>query len=446
MASFQVDKSSSLSWDTKKLQKAHSVIKSKYVHQVNDQQLIDGAIEGMMQSLKDPHSTYMDQKAAQQFESGLSSTFSGIGAEVEMKNGKVTVISPVQGSPAEKAGLRPNDQIVKVNGKSLEGLNLNQAIEKIRGPKGSKVLISVVRTSSESEQQFLIVRDDIKQDTVTSKVLDQNIGYIDLKQFSRNTAADFKKELSQLESKKIQGLVIDVRGNPGGLLDSVEEILQPMVPSNKKIIMIEDKQKNREVVHGKAQKVKPYPVTVLIDNGSASASEILAGALRESAGAKLLGEKSYGKGTVQSTVDFSDGSNIKLTMAKWLTPNGNFIDQKGGTKGLQPDLVVKYPGYMKAAIPEVKKPLKVDSNSSQVKNMQILLLALGEKPGRVDGYFSQQTARALKAFQRKQKIKQTGVLDNNTAESLRTAFVLLINNEKRDVHIQAALKEIKNRK
>lgn len=431
------------SYNNEKLEKAYEIIKARYLRQVTDQQLMDGAIDGMLKSLKDPYSTYMDKKTAKQFMSDLESSFSGIGAEVTLKDGKVTIVAPIQGSPADRVGLRPNDQILKINGHSVEGWSLNQAVNQIRGPKGTKVTLTIRRPGIDHQLEIVVTRADIKQETVTSKVFPQNVGYLRLKQFAENTSKEYTQQLQQLEQKKIKGLIIDVRGNPGGLLTSVQEILGQMVPKDRKILMTVDKKGNKEVFTGKADRVKPYPIVVLIDKGSASASEILAGALQESAGAKLVGERSFGKGTVQTTVDFSDGSNIKLTMAKWLTPKGNWVDQNGGSKGIKPDKEVKYPAYMMATLPIVKKPLKFDSNSPQVKNMQLILQALGYNPGRTDGYFSQKTRQALLRFQGDHKLTYNGVFDAKTANAMQTAFFKLVNDDKRDVQIQAAINEIK---
>ncbi|SHE95374.1 carboxyl-terminal processing protease [Seinonella peptonophila] len=429
-----------------KLGKAFKLIKSRYLHQVTDQQLIDGAIDGMVRALKDPYSTYMDQKTAADFMSDLRSSFSGIGAEVQMRNGKVTISTTIKESPAERAGLRPNDQILKVDGKSLDGLNLNEAVSKIRGPKGSKVKLDIHRPGSEGSVEFTLTRDDIKQDTVTSEVLDNNIGYIKIKQFSENTRQEFVNQLSKLEGKKITGLLIDVRGNPGGLLESVQQILEEFIPADKKILMTEDRDGNKESFYGRANSFKPYPIGVLIDNGSASAAEILAAGLNESANAFLLGERSFGKGTVQTAVDFEDGSNIKLTMGKWLTPKGNWIDQHGGSKGIQPTDLVKYPEYMKAIFPEPKQPLVKNNNSTLVKNMQIILQALGYESGRVDGYFDDKTEQALKRFQQAQKIPANGAFDQVSAEHLRDAFVDMLNDLKKDVQIQAAVQKLQKHK
>nr|WP_232345520.1 S41 family peptidase [Paenactinomyces guangxiensis] len=428
-----------------KLKKAFSLIKSNYVHNVSDEQLIDGAIQGMVTSLGDPYSAYMDPKQANQFKEDLQSSFTGIGAEVTMKNGRLTIVSPFKGSPAEKAGIRPEDQVIKVNGESLEGMDLNKAVSKIRGPKGTKAKLEIVRPGVRDILRITVVRDEIPLNTVAAEMLPDQIGRITLSQFSEKTADDFAKELKKLEQQGMKGLVIDVRDNPGGLLPVVLEMLDQLVPGKKTVLMTEDKAGNRVKYNSKLEKAKPYPITVLINKGSASASEILAAALKESGGYPLVGETSFGKGTVQSAEDFEDGSNLKLTMAKWLTPKGNWIDQKGGTKGIKPDFPVKAPDYEHALPPDPVKPLKKDDNSVEVKNMQIILDALGFHPGRKDGYFDGRTELAVKAFQKTKNLPVNGQLNKATANQLRESFIKLLQDPKNDVQLQVAVQVLKKK-
>lgn len=429
-------------FNSKKIEETYALIKSRYIHKATDQQLLDGAIKGMVEALKDPYSTYMDKKQSAEFQSNLESSFTGIGAEVTQKNGVITIVSPLKDSPAEKVGLKPNDQIIKINGESTDGLSLDQAVEKIRGPKGTKVTLEILRPGDKQTFTLSVTRDNIKQDTVEAKILPSKIGYIKISQFAEGTSKDFFKQLDKLEDQGIKGLVIDVRGNPGGLLTKVQEIAEEFVPKGQPIMITEERGKKREVYYGKADKKKPYAIAVMIDNGSASASEILAAAIKEAGGGILVGEKSFGKGTVQTAIDFKDGSNIKLTMAKWLTPKGSWIDQHGGTKGIKPDLTVKYPSYMTAVPPQPKKPLKLDANSDEIKNMQLILEAMGYSPGREDGYFDQQTVHALESFQRTNRLPISGQLDSKTADVLRDEFIKFIRDPENDIQLQVALSHL----
>ncbi|MGA9173156.1 MAG: S41 family peptidase, partial [Thermoactinomyces sp.] len=273
-----------------KLKKAFALIKTNYVHQVSDEQLIDGAISGMVNSLGDPFSTYMSPQQASQFQEDLKSKFTGIGAEVTMKNGRLTIVSPIKGSPAEKAGLRPEDQVIKVNGQSLEGLDINEAVSKIRGPKGTKAVLDIMRPGVHDLLRIQVVRDEIAMETVDAKMLQDRIGRITINQFSEDTAKEFDKNLTSLEKQGMNGLIIDVRGNPGGILPVVLDILDELVPHHRVVLMTEDRNGNKTKFTSKLDQPKPYPIAVLIDGGSASASEILAAGLKESAGATLIGE------------------------------------------------------------------------------------------------------------------------------------------------------------
>lgn len=322
--------------DLKKIETAMDLISSNYYKDVDQTKLIDGAINGMMESLGDPYSNYMGQETVSQFEESIEGSFTGIGAEVSSQDGNVVVVSPIKGSPAEKAGIRAKDMIMSVNGESLQGLELNKAVNKIRGPKGSEAKVQVKRAGSSELIEFVIVRDDIDLETVYAHMEDGGIGVIAITQFSLNTGDRFKEELAKLEKQNMKGLVIDVRNDPGGVLQVVIDIAEQFVPKGKVIVQVEDKNGKKEQSKSNGS-AKAYPVTVLMNKGSASASEILAGALQQSAGAKLIGENSFGKGTVQTSYDkqMGDGGLLKITIAKWLTPNGDWIHEKESNRILR---------------------------------------------------------------------------------------------------------------
>ncbi|WP_107728256.1 S41 family peptidase [Desmospora activa] len=422
-----------------KLREAYGLIQSQYIGEVKEQQLIDGAIRGMVESLDDPYSTYMDKNMAKQFHTSLESSFQGIGAEVTMKNGRVTIVSPFKDSPAEKAGLRPEDQIHKVNGESLEGMDLNEAVEKIKGPKGSEAKLEVVRPGQSEVVKVTVIRDEIPIETVRSELMDDKVGHIEISQFSEDTAEEFTKQLKKLEEDGMKGLIIDVRGNPGGLLPAVLEIGEQLIPNEKVIMMTEDKSGNRVSYKSKLKEKKEYPIVILTDKGSASASEILAGALQEAGGYPVVGQTSFGKGTVQTAKDFQDGSNIKLTMAKWLTPEGNWINEKG----IKPDVEVEMPDYYQATPPQSDQPLKRDMSDPQVRNLQLLLEGLGFRPGRTDGYFNEQTETAVKAFQKTHKLSMTGEVDEKTALQLQDAFIEMMRDPENDLQLRVGVETVK---
>ncbi|MBM6616301.1 S41 family peptidase [Bacillus suaedaesalsae] len=424
-----------------KVMQAYELISTNYVEEIKGEELIEGAIEGMIGKLKDPYSVYMDKETADQFSSNLESSFEGIGAEVSMVDGKVTIVAPFKDSPAEKAGLKPNDQVVKVDGESIEGLDLYEAVLKIRGEKGSTVKLDIMRPGVNEVMTIPVVRDEIPLETVypeMKKVDGKNVGYIEVTSFSEDTAQDFEKAVKDLEDKGMKGLVIDVRGNPGGYLESVEQMLKLFIPKDKPYVQIEDRKGEKQRYFSSITEKKPYPITVLIDEGSASASEIMAAAMKEAGGYELVGKKSFGKGTVQNAVPMGDGSNIKLTFFKWLTSDGNWIHEKG----VEPTIPVNQPAYFYANPLNIEKDLVVDANNEQVKNAQIMLKGLGFDPGRVDGYFSKETEEAVKAFQKSAKLEETGKVTKETAGKLQQLLIEKVRDPKNDAQLDEAMKAL----
>ncbi|MEN7357960.1 S41 family peptidase [Bacillus licheniformis] len=431
--------------ELEKIEKAYDLISNEYVEQVDREKLLEGAIQGMLSTLNDPYSVYMDKQTAKRFSDSLDSSFEGIGAEIGMEDRKIIIVSPFKQSPAEKAGLKPNDEIISIDGDSMSGMDLNDAVLKIRGKKGSTVTLKVHRPGMKDQLTFTIKRDEIPLETVFAsikKVQDKPVGYIAISSFSEHTAKDFTAELKKLEKKGIKGLVLDVRGNPGGYLQSVEDILKHFVTKDHPYIQIAERNGNKKQYFSKLKEKKPYPVSVITDKGSASASEILAGALKEAEGYDVVGDPSFGKGTVQQAVPMGDGSNIKLTLYKWLTPKGNWIHKQG----IQPTVPVTQPAYFSAGPLQLKEPLKPDMNNNEIKQAQFLLKGLGFVPGREDGYYNESTKKAVMAFQAANKLKQTGIIDQKTANTMNLRIEEKKMDEKNDLQLQAALKVLFNKK
>ncbi|WP_066175653.1 S41 family peptidase [Bacillus marinisedimentorum] len=427
--------------DVEKIEQTLDLISDRYVEEVDNDKLVEGAIQGMIDTLEDPYSVYMDKDTAHQFTQSLDSSFEGIGAEVSMVDGKVTIVAPFKDSPAEKAGLKPNDQILKVDGKSIAGLDLYEAVLKIRGEKGTTVTLEVNRPGVTGNLSIDVKRDEIPIETVYSDMIERDgkkIGILEVTSFSENTAADFKKELKKMEDEGIAGLVIDVRGNPGGYLESVEEMSRLIIPEDKPFVQIENRDGEKDRFFSTLKSKKEYPIVGLIDGGSASASEILAGALKEAGGYEIVGQKTFGKGTVQQAIPMEDGSNIKLTLFKWLTPDGNWIHKKG----IEPTVEVKQPEYFYANPIQLKEGqvLEYDMNSEQVKNAQVMLKGLGFAPGRTDGYFNKQTETAVKAFQERNDLKADGKIDEKTSAKIQEKTVDSIKEQKNDLQLQTAVK------
>jgi len=426
--------------ELKRINSVIELVETKYVSDIERNELVDGAISGIMNALGDPYSVYMEKDIASQFSQSIEGSFSGIGAEVGLENGQTVVVSPIKGSPAERGGILAKDIIISVNGDSLAGLTIQESVNLIRGEKGSKVKLEILRSGNSDPISIVLIRDDIDIETVYSSIDEQGIGEISITQFSMHTAERFAVELATLEEKGLKGLVIDVRNNPGGVLQGVVEIAQLMMKEGSVVVQVEDRDGKKEKTYAQGGEQKDYPIVVMTNGGSASASEILAGALQESAGATVLGQQTYGKGTVQVSFNkvLSDGGLIKLTIAKWLTPKGNWINEKGVT----PDIVVEPNAVYSTAPLNVTDALKVDHLSEQVRSLQIMLDALGYKVDRKDGYFSKQTEVSVKAFQKDQQLVDTGIVDSETATKMEEKVIEYIRDDQHDVQLQKALEHV----
>jgi len=421
-----------------KLQKAQKLIMESYVEDVETGKLLDGAIQGMVSSLGDPYSVYMDQETSKQFEQSLDSSFSGIGAEVTKEGEDFIIVSPFKGSPAEKAGLKPNDKIKTVDGNSVQSLTLYEVTAKIRGPKGSKVEIGVQRGDRAKDLVITVKRDEIPIETVHSerfKTPEGHIGYLEITTFAKETAQDLKAELAKLESEGIDGLILDVRGNPGGLLSSVHEVLDQFVTNKKPFMHIEERSGEREPLESVLTEKKPYQIVTLINGGSASAAEILAAGMQEVEGYPLIGETTFGKGTVQQSFELGDGSQMKLTMSKWLTPNKRWIHKKG----IEPTLQVTQPPVFDLVPLQSAVVLKKGMNDEKVAVLQNMLNGLGYKVDRTDGYYSASTEKAVQTFQKKAGLKDNGEANTATLSELDKAIQTYKENPEHDHQLQSAI-------
>ncbi|MFC0469926.1 S41 family peptidase [Halalkalibacter kiskunsagensis] len=423
-----------------KFEKALGIIHEQYVDDVDKQELIEGAIEGMLRTLEDPYSVYMDQETATQFVESLGSHFEGIGAEVSMTDGKVTIVAPFRESPAEKAGLQPNDKIIEINGNSIEGLSLYEAVLQIRGEKGTTVNLTIERAGANDLFEIPVERGVIPIETVRSDVIERDgitIGLLEITSFSEDTAERFQEKLEALENKGIDGLMIDVRGNPGGYLNAVEDIGKLIIPGGQPIVQIENREGEKVRYMSNLDERKPYPIVGITDRASASASEILSAALIEGGDYDVVGEQTFGKGTVQQTIKLGDGSEIKLSLFRWLTSAGNDINGEG----VMPTVEVKQPDYFYTAPISIGKdgPFRLDMMSEQIKNAQVMLKGLGYEPGRSDGYFDEQTEKAVIAFQREENIEPSGEIDEDTASLIQQQIVEHAREKENDLQLQTAI-------
>ncbi|MFV0635532.1 S41 family peptidase [Mitsuokella sp.] len=310
-------------------------IETRYVTDVDETKLMDGAISGMVQSLGDPHSIYMNADMFEQLKEHTEGEFGGIGVTMGFKDNKVTIISVLEDTPGEKAGLQAGDEITAVDGTPVTEMQPEEVAMHIRGEVGTEVTLSISRNGE--VQDYKITRATIKLDTAKGVMLGDGMGYIRISSFSENTGKEFKSAYESLEQQGMKGLIIDLRENPGGLVTSCVDIANMVVPKGP-IVSVVERDGSKEVHESKLEESK-YPIVVLIDGNSASASEILAGALQDTGAATLVGTKSYGKGSVQVVVPMLHNDGLKLTIAKYYTPNGRCID---GT-GIEPDVEVPMP-------------------------------------------------------------------------------------------------------
>lgn len=320
--------------------KVWEVLKDKYVDKskLDARELFYGAIDGMLAATGDPYTTFFSPKENQEFNEDISGTFEGIGAEMGMKDDIITIIAPLEGTPAEKAGLLSGDKIVKIDGIVSSNYSLDEAVKHIRGQKGTEVKLTIFRVGEEETREIIVRRDVILVKSVRFEMKEGGIAYIRVSRFGEDTNALFKDATKQALAQKAGSIIIDLRNNPGGFLETAVSMGSLMLPSGKVVVMEEDGEGKRTELKARGGDIlSAVPTVVLINEGSASASEILAGALRENRdNVTLIGKKSYGKGSVQELVSVSKDTAVKITVARWLTPLGKQIHNVG----ISPDIEV----------------------------------------------------------------------------------------------------------
>jgi carboxyl-terminal processing protease len=312
-------------------------IEANYVDPVKNKDLVYGAIKGMLETL-DPHSNFMTPEVFKEMQTETSGKFGGLGLEIGMKDNVLTVVSPIEDTPAWKAGLKPNDRIVKINGESTKGMTLVEAVAKMRGEKGSAVKLGIYREGFEKIREISVKRDIIKLASVKSDELEPGYGYVRLSSFTESAGADMKKAIAKLQSKnKLRGLVFDLRYNPGGLLDQAVDVSSLFIDDGVIVSTIGRNRDQKEVKYAhKGMANKEFPVAVLVNSSTASAAEIVSGALQDHHRAIIMGQPTFGKGSVQSLISLGNDLGLKLTIARYYTPSGRSIQEKG----VQPDIVL----------------------------------------------------------------------------------------------------------
>lgn len=343
---------------------AYNSLKEKFVDplKITEENVLYGAISGMAQSLGDPYTVFFDPIDAKKFEQELSGYFEGIGIEIGMKKEQLTIVAPLEGTPGQKAGLRAGDKIVKINDLDAVGMTTDEAATLIRGQKGTKVTLTIYRSGWAETKDFTITRNTIKIPSLKWDLINDDIAHLRLYQFSQSLSFDFNAVAFEILNSSAKKIILDLRNNPGGYLEVSQDIAGWFLEKDK-VVVTEDFGNGKEPQVYKASgngRFTQYPIVILINQGSASASEILAGALKDNRGIQLVGEKSFGKGSVQEGVTLKDGSFLKITIAKWLTPSGLSISDKG----LEPDVKIELTDedYEQDKDPQLEKAVEILEN------------------------------------------------------------------------------------
>lgn len=335
--------------ELKAFTQALELVKRNYVEDPDSKELIQGALRGMISGL-DPHSSYMNERSFKEMNMDIKGEFQGVGIQIGIKNQQLTIIAPIEDTPGFRAGLAAGDKIMKINDEWTKDLSIEQAVDRMRGPKNTQVRLLIFREGWDKPREFKITRDVIKVMSVKSEMLDNEIGYIKIIQFQGQTTDELEKALKGLEAKGIKKLVLDLRNDPGGLLDASVDVSGKFLPKDSLVVYLQGRLKTdrKDFLTSGPDAPREFPMVVLVNTGSASASEIVAGALQDSKRAVIVGTQTFGKGSVQTVFPLEGGGGIRLTTAKYYTPSGRSIQNVGIT----PDLEVK--------LPTVKEPKEGD--------------------------------------------------------------------------------------
>ena len=395
--------------DVAKIEQAYKTIDNEYYKDVNSKTLSDAAINGMVKELDDPYSEYMTKQQTKAFNEDVSGDFVGIGAEMQKKNDQIQITSPMKDSPAEKAGIKPKDIVTKVNGKSVKGKPLDAIVKQVRGKKGSEVTLTIKRNGESHD--IAIKRNTIHVKSVEYEKHGQS-GVFKINKFQNSTAGELKSAIIKAHKQGVDNIVLDLRNNPGGLLNEAVKMANIFIDKNKTVVQLE-KGKHKEQVktpNNALKDAKDMDVAILVNGGSASASEVFAGAMKAHDKAKIYGSKTFGKGIVQTTHELDDGSILKYTDMKWLTPDDNYIHGKG----IKPDVKIDTPAYQSLNVIPNNKTYVEGDETNHVKSIKIGLQALGYDLNNQSKSFDHELTEALKKFQKDQKLTVNGNFDKAT--------------------------------
>ena len=431
--------------DIPAINEAYARILESSVHPVKSELLVEGALRGMAETVKDPYSRYLTKEEAKAHKESLADERVGIGLEVMESNGRFIVVTPVKESPAAKAGVKPYDEIVRVNGERMEGKSLSELLKAIKGEKGTKVSLTVFRGDENRHVEVSMKRDSLQIHTVTSELIEKDdlkIGVVTITMFGEKTAEEWEKHTRSLVKREVDGLLVDVRGNPGGYLHSVEAIASTMLDKGATYAYMQDAEGVLEPLPVVGRKEDAYintmrkmPLVLLQDEGSASASEVLSGALKSNKRALIAGTKSFGKGTVQETWDLSNGGEIKLSSHKWLTPSQEWIHGSG----IKVDFLVESNELFQLNPQISTGTYRVGDYHEDVAYAQKVLKALGHSISRVDGYFDEDTAKAIEQFNEKEAEKASPDMNPVFFQNLRQKVVTFKSSKKNDDQLQMSI-------
>jgi carboxyl-terminal processing protease len=346
-----------------KLFEVRNILYKYYDGKISDDVLLEGALKGMTSSLNDPYTVFMDKDEFEEFNTETEGSYAGIGIQVTSKDNKIQIENVFKGTPAEKAGLKDNDIIQSVNGIAVDGSQLDKAVSIMRGKEGTEVTLTIYRQDKGSFN-VKVKREKVSMQTVNGEMINSQIGYIQVTMFDENTAENFKNKLVSLKNKGMKSLIIDLRDNPGGVLSQCVDMVSNFIQEGKVVVSTTDKYNNKKEYKSDGGDFSNLPITILTNGNTASASEIFSGAIKDYKRGTLVGEKTFGKGVVQTMFDTGDGTALKVTISKWYTPNGYNIHKKGIT----PNEVVEYPDSLKGKTydrnldPQFKKALEIAEN------------------------------------------------------------------------------------
>ncbi|ACB85759.1 S41 family peptidase [Natranaerobius thermophilus] len=392
--------------DLELLEDVLGILENKYLEEVDRGELMEGALEGMLETLDDPQTNYLTPRDYQDLMVRTEGSYGGIGIEVFMDEDYVTIVAPISGTPGEEKGLRSGDRIISIDGDDIVGIDLQDAVDKMRGEPGSTVEIEIERPGLDENMEFEITRQDIEIETVNHEMKENDLGYIEITNFSQTTGEEFSEAITELEQGDMEGLVLDLRDNPGGLLNAAIEVGQEIVPAGP-IVHVVGRQDTLETHESFGDGVD-YPMVVLVNQNSASASEILAGALQDTETATIAGSTTFGKASVQNVEPLAHGGALQYTMAKYQTPDGRDIHEEG----LNPDVEIDPPKILELTRQPISTDLSMGDEGEEVETLQSILKELDYFTEEVTGEFDEHTRDALEKFQQARGISATGEMED----------------------------------